>query len=139
MSKSAKKPKPAPAPAPVISSAPVTVNGVTFKKKMVTLPQLKMADGKTIHVRIDSPIVESKVNADRKGRDGEIMKPADVCNVTNLETGEVATIICGMVLKNKLEETYPDQKYVGRAFEITQHKVEGKRWRAYTIAELEAA
>lgn len=132
------KSKSAPTPIPV-SSAPVNVGGVTFKKKMVTLPQLKMSDGKTIYVRIESEITASKVVSDRKGKDGETMKPADVCNVTNLETGEMATIICGTVLKNKLEETYENNGYVGRSFEITQHKVEGKRWRSYSIAELEAA
>ncbi len=124
-------------PVPVMAQgSPVTVNGQTFKRKLITLPQLKFSDGATLYVRIESEIRISSVKG-RPGKDGEVMKPADVCDVTDLQTGAMASIICGTVLSEKLKETFPGGKYVGHSFEITQHKVEGKRWRNYAIAELE--
>lgn len=136
--KKAKEPKTNGTPAPqAMQGAPVEVGGVTYKRKLITLPQLKFADGEQFVLRLEGAIHKSSVQG-QKGRDGKPMEPADVCNVTNMLTGECATIICGTVLANKLRESYPEDGYVGRVFEIAQHKVEGKRWKSYSIAELES-
>jgi hypothetical protein len=113
------------------------VGGKKFTRKLITTPQLKFVDGKTLYVEITSAFRVSTASGTQVGKDGQKMKPADVCNVINLETGEAATIIVGTVLKNRLEENYPDESYINKKFELTQHKVEGKRWKDYSIVELE--
>lgn len=117
-------------------------------KALVTLPLWKWQDGVEKAFRIETPIVLGKAVKDRgpagvKGEEkggpkGVQMEPAHICNVTNLETGELMQIITGSVLKGNLEDNYPDQSYVGKCFISTQSKIEGKRYKGYSLAEIEA-
>ena len=102
--------------------------------KQVTLPILKKADNETVYIAVLGPIFQGKQVS---GKDAEKMEPAQLMNCCNLETGEECQIICNAVLKSTLEENYPDEGYVGKAFSIMQYKVEGKRYKNYKIAEIE--
>ncbi len=110
---------------------------------LVTLPLWKWQDGTEKAFKILTPIVLGKVVKDR-GAAGETagadkakaMEPAHVCNVVNLETGEQCQIITGSVLMGNLKEAYPDDSYVGRCFISTQTKIEGKRYKGYSLAEI---
>lgn len=112
--------------------------GLNFKVvKNVTLPLLKQSDDTTVYVRIDSAIFKGK---EIKGT-GEAakMEPADLMNVTELESGEQMQMIANAVLKGNLEEEYPEEGYVGKCFAVTRMKVEGKRYKNYSIQEIEVA
>jgi len=102
--------------------------------KNVTLPILKKEDGKEIFVQATGPIYrgkEIKATGDKK------MEPADLMPVVDLTTGEEMLLIANAVLKGTLEEEYPDNGYVGKSFSILQTKVPGKRYKNFTIKEIE--
>lgn len=109
--------------------------------KKITLPLLKFADGRTLYFRAESKIFTGKDIKQTAGKDSEgkpkKMEPAQLMNVVDLATGEDSQIIVGAVLKGNLEEHYPKNTYVGRCFQATQHKIEGKRYKNYTICEIE--
>lgn len=103
--------------------------------RKITLPLLKKEDGVAIFVAIMGPIFKGK---EVKGTgDAAKMAPADLANILNLETGEEMQMICNAVLKSTLEEEYPGEGYVGKQFRILQSKVEGKRYKNYTVEEIE--
>lgn len=107
-------------------------------KKILVLPLLKKVDEVPLYVEITGAIFKgSQTITATESKTKKQMEPADLANVRNLETGDVAQIIVNSVLKSTLEENYPDQSYVGCWFEIIQHQVEGKRYKTYTVNELE--
>lgn len=104
-------------------------------KRTLVLPLLKKADDVPIYIRIEGEIHTGK---EVKGvGDKAKMAPARLVNCMNLETGELCQIIVNKVLEETLIEHYPDGGYVGLGFEIIQHQVEGKRYKTYTVNELE--
>lgn len=113
-----------------------------FKVKThVTVPVWKWEPEQVKFFTINEPIHKSAAlrnEAAKKGKDGKEMEPADVAKVTDLQTGNVSVLIFGTVLAGNLRETYPSDGYVGKSFSAVQHKVEGKRYRTYTVAEIEA-
>ena len=108
----------------------------TFTRKaQITFPVLKKADDIPIYVKITEPIFTGKEMQTKKGEDE--MKPAQIARVVDLETGLVMEMICNAVLESTLNESFPDQGYVGKCFEITQHaKKEGKRYKTYSVWEI---
>lgn len=127
-----------------VSGGEVKVGDKVYKAKLVTLPHRKFADGVMHSVKITAPMRDGSPDIDRKtgkvklDENGQPRKPAKVLTCADLATGEMFTLIAGTVLEQRLNENYPDAGYVGRAYQFTQHKVEGKRWRDYSITELEA-
>jgi hypothetical protein len=119
-----------------IGTEVIMLNGKRVTMKAVRLPQSKFEENVPKYLRIISAIVQSRV---REGTD-TARKPADVCSCEDLNTGMHVEIIVGTVLKNILDENYPDAAYVGKAFEIIQGaktgKQVGKEWRAYSVKEL---
>lgn len=110
---------------------------------LVTLPLWKWLDGVEKAFRVESAIVLGKAVKDRgpagadKGAKGAVeMEPAHVMNVIDLDTGELKQVITGTVLMGNLQENYPDDSYVGKCFISTQSKIEGKRYKAYSLAEI---
>ena len=102
--------------------------------KNVTLPLLKKEDDTPIYIKSIGAIFKGKqVN----GKDAEKMEPADLMNIINLETGEEMQVICNSVMKSTFNEEYPGDGYIGKCFRVTQMKVEGKRYKNYSIAEIE--
>jgi hypothetical protein len=107
-------------------------------KRLVTLPLWKWADGVEKAFTCDDEIKLGRIVASKtKNNDGKEMEPASIMHVTDLETGAKCQLIVGAVLKSTLEENYPGNSYVGLSFTSTQSKVEGKRYRAYSLAEVE--
>ena len=109
-------------------------------KRALTLSSLvtKLA-GVTYFVKVEGPIHVSKVDTGKVDKDGNKEKPADVCHVTNLETGEEQMLLCPAVFKSTMEQEYTDAAYVGKSFAITNKgKREGKRHVDYAITELES-
>jgi len=104
--------------------------------KAVTLPILKKADDQPIFVTITSPIILGKQMAAKEGEAAQ--EPAHLCNVINLETGEEMQMIANTVLRGSLDETYPKESYVNKSFKIVQMKVPGKRYKNYSMFEIEA-
>ena len=122
-----------PAPAPKTTQAPVPA----FKiKNTVTLPLSKWSVDTPKYLLITAPIFLGKQVSDQKGQNGD-MAPAHLFRGTDLLTGEQVEVIAGTVLMETLKEAYPDDGYVGLQFMITQHKVEGKRYKTYSVTEIE--
>lgn len=64
-------------------------------------------------------------------------KPATVCSVNDLETGEVLLWLVAEVAKKNIEEQYPDESYVGKSFAVCKMpKRPGKRYFDFQIAEV---
>ena len=108
--------------------------------KNVTLPTLKKEDDVPMYITITSPIVLGKQMPDEKQKDGS-MKTPDRCHLSeciNLETGEEMQVIHNAVMRSNLEESYKDASYVGKSFKIVQMKVAGKRYKNFSIIEIEA-
>jgi hypothetical protein len=103
----------------------------------VTMPSLKLEIEKPYFVKVTGPYFTGK--AQKPGKDGKAMEPATVLPIVNLETGEVAQLVMGAVLKGILDDSYPDDVYVGRAFRLVKHdKANGKRYFSYSVDEIEA-
>jgi len=107
----------------------------TFKKlKNVTLPLFKLANNTENYFKFMAAFRVGKVVDDKK-------EPPTIAHVVNLETGEEGEIIVGAVLKQEIENAYPNGEYVGRCFEIVKHAPEGARkyslWNIAEVAEPE--
>lgn len=105
--------------------------------KLVTLPLSKWKNDVPKFLLFESDIFQGKELSVNKGKTEE--KPADLANCIDLMTGEQCQIIVGAVLKSTLEEEYPEGAYVGKAFQITQHRDTSKKYNTYSVAELEKA
>jgi hypothetical protein len=110
-------------------------------KKHVTLPLLKIVPEKALYVKFEESIVKAKPQAGGRApaADSAAAKkePPELAHVIDLTTGEHCQIIIGTVLGAELRETYPDNSYVGKSFEIVQHKVQGKQYATYGVTEIE--
>lgn len=115
------------------------VGGKSYRAKLVTLPLLLIEDGHEIALRIDGPMHKGSIERARVGADGQKEEPMTLCAVTVLDTGELRNLICAKVIASALGDNYPENSYVGRYFAIRCNgKVQGKRHKAYTVAELVA-
>jgi hypothetical protein len=110
-------------------------------KRQVTLPSLALKQVNVSRVlRINDEMRISKIQ-DKPDAQGKKREPATICTVTDLETGVLYTLIVPAVVKANLERDYPDGKYVGLAFQITNmgKRSESQRYNDYQILEVEAA
>lgn len=116
----------------------MTSTNVRFKrKKVLTRPVLKLREDNPVYIKIQGPMQIGKEM--KPGADGKKKEPATVADVINLESGEEAQIICGAVIKSVLNESYPDNKYVGLCFAFTkQARQPGKEYNPVHIEEIEA-
>lgn len=121
--------------APEAPTKPVALPFTPTVKRRVTLPLSKWIVGQAKYVRFEGKIFKGKEIKGTKG--GVKMEPADLANVIDLATGEMVQIICGTVLQGNLTEAYPDHSYVGRCYEIVQHSVANKRYKDYSITEID--
>jgi len=119
----------------VAKKAQATAGKYKVKRQLI-LPVLRMEQHTPIYVKITDAIYTGKQMEQTGKKAAE--KPADLCHVVNLETGEEAMIIVPAILKSVLEEQYPEAGYVGCGFSITKgEKPDGKRYFKYNISELE--
>lgn len=121
-----------------------TLKGFTVVRR-VTLPLWKWADGIEKFYRPTGAIHTGRTVSDTRevGEDGKKkgastvkMEPAQIMTVIDLETNRECELIVGHILKSNLEDNYPKETYVGKSFSSIQSKVEGKRYRQYTLTEI---
>lgn len=112
-------------------------NRAGFKiKKLVTVPSLVMKiHGEERVLRFDTPITVSKVKDPKKPDE----KPANVANVTDMESGEQFIFLVPSVVQANLEQEFEGEAYVDRIF-LIKHcgKNPAKRYVNFSIAEVEA-
>ena len=99
--------------------------------KRVTLPFIKQRSGLPIHVYFLAPYAEGK-----RVRD-EDKEPAQIGHVINLESSEESEMILSKVTRSLLDEHYPNDGYVGKAFRIELMSVEGKKYHKVLMDEIE--
>lgn len=120
------------------SKQPAKAKFVPKIKNVLTKPLLKLEIDQTVYVQIKSIMREGK---ELKGRgDAAKMKPAMLCDVINLETGQAnMEMICPTIVQSTLNENYPDNGYVDKGFMITkmQKRSEEKSYFPYDIQEIE--
>lgn len=127
------------APASNVTNLPVAAkNEMTGFKivKRVTMPTLSLKEMEPRVLRIDEEMHLSKfIDPDpKKAKE----KPATICGVTDMQTGEVAMLLVPEVMKKNLDEAYPGATYVGRIFGVQKlPKRSGKRYFDLEIAEVE--
>lgn len=129
------------APAADPRAAAQTVDPRFKVKKHVNVQSWKWEDGVTKYFTVLDPIHKGKTFEDKSGkRVGKYDAPADIINVTDLADGlgTVRVVTLGKVLKDMIEEQYPDASYVGKSFAVTRlAKEQGKRYHLYTCDEIE--
>lgn len=105
-------------------------------KKNLTPPVLKLDEDITRYIKIDGPM---HLGRDVKAKEGEKQKePAQIIDCTNMESGEVCQIIASAIIRSTLDENYPGQSYVGKAFAITKRgRQPGKQYNKFEILEIE--
>lgn len=144
---SKKAPKKATPPAKLTQSASTAVatvpmnlpTGIKLTRRL-TMPSLVLkVPGVARVLAIADPMRVSSVPG-KKNAEGVQEKPATVCTVGDVETGEQFTLLVPAVLKSTLERDYPDDSYVGKSFYIrNEGKREGKRHIDFTIAEVDVS
>jgi len=107
--------------------------------KRVTMP--------TINPATNVPYIFKIMDAFRKstyvkpvvaGEEEKKEKPATICTVTDMETGQIALWLVPEVAYKNITEQYPDDSYVGKIFGCQKlPKRPGKRYFDFEIAELE--
>lgn len=139
-SKKGKSSQPAPQP-----PAPQALPSGFRVKRQVILPSLSLKENEPRTLKIMDAMRVSTVKAEtgkpRKGADGETLpqKPATVCPVTDVTTGEQFTLIVPAVMEGNLKENYPGDSYVGLTFFVMKKpKRPGKRYFDFEISEVEA-
>lgn len=110
-------------------------NNIKVVKK-VTFAHLKLTDGVPVYITFNSEIYKGKEIA-QKGDEVD-KKPADLAHVTNLQDGQEYEMIVNAVLKSTLEENYENAGYVGKSFMVQRDKIEGKRYKGFSVTEIEA-
>lgn len=120
---------------PVKEQVEVTAPAFKFTVlKNVTLPLLKPALDVQFFVRINEAMFTGKKVKQVGGKD---MDAAELCNVTNLETGESMQLIIPAVLQGIFADDYADAGYVGKCFAMTKHpKQSGKGYHAFSVSEI---
>lgn len=119
---------------------PTTTATSRFKKKrQLTVSTIKFEAEKPVYVKIIGPIERGKQRGEpKKNPDGSPQDPPLLARIINLDTGEEMGMILAKILETELRESYPDESYVGKGFEITKQKrKEGRRYDPYSIAEIE--
>ncbi len=108
-------------------------------KQILTLPSLVMKTvGEGRALRFDDAIHLSKVMG-KQLADGSFEKPADVAQVTDLDTGDVLVFLLPAVVKKNIVDAFPDNSYVGKCFYIKNmgKRKDGQRYNDFGIAEID--
>jgi hypothetical protein len=118
--------------------AGTTSSGLVFKKtKTVTVPVLKLMPDQPVYIKVENAMEMSRQVAGAKVA-GQSMEPATIMHCTNLDSDTECLLIVGTMLKSVIEESYPNQSYVGLCFEVTNHGKRGdKKYNAYSLTEIE--
>lgn len=109
--------------------------GMSVKRRVIqTVLNLQVGQPRTLKI-LDALRESSYRNPDPKKQKD---KPATICGVVDVQTGETATLICPAVLAGNLRESYPKDAYVGKTFYMEKlAKRPGKRYFDFTLVEVE--
>lgn len=108
-------------------------NNFVVKRNLI-LPTLKLEVGVPVYIKVISKIRQGKEIANSAK---EKVKPADICDVINLETGEEMQLVVAAIVKSTFEEDLKGV-YEGLCFMIEKgDKKQGKRYFTYKISEIE--
>jgi hypothetical protein len=130
-------------PAPAVQTATATV--LKFQPKVikqVSVNLLKLRPGVQLWALFTAPMAVSKPLKNQSAED-KAKEPPTLLPIVNLESGEVQNIIVGSVLKDLLNDEYPNGSYVGRAFGIAVKEQKdakaggGRRYNNYDVVEIE--
>lgn len=95
--------------------------------KAITVPTISFKNRDTLSFKCLDEIRQGKAVKDQE-------KPADLVRIINLETGELLDLILNTVLK----ETLADYgNYIEKCFLATAHQVSGKKYKNFTVSEIE--
>jgi hypothetical protein len=100
------------------------------KMRAVTLPVIPLGKNVEHFFVILTAITIGKKISDNK-------EPARICNVLDMESGQVAICVAPTVMFNELNNNYPDNSYVGKGFSIMSRPgPSGSKWNHCEIAEV---
>jgi hypothetical protein len=114
--------------------------------KVVTVPLFLLTEGKELAFQINGPMEEMDMDALTKREKTEAGKrdkegPMTVMPITVIdgpESGMMYKMICQSVLQSELDNSYPDQSYVGKLFAARNNgKRPKKRYFDIQVVELE--
>lgn len=126
-------------------SAASSTNVLPFKIKVVkqvSTNLLKLRSGMTAFVTITGKMEKAKALKNQKAGEDKAKEPPTLIPVTNLETGEVQSIIAGSVLVDLLNDEYPKDTYVGKSFQISIKEKKaaqgggGRSYNTYDVVEI---
>jgi hypothetical protein len=142
MSKASKPVETLPATSPALvppTQRGLTIGGRAFVvKKQLTRTVMREIIGTPYAVMFQGAIYQGEDLKSAKA--GAVkMEPARLCDVLNLETGELQSLILYSVLEGEIHRAYPGDSYIGKSLLIRASRPEGKRYRTYEIAEIEAS
>ena len=110
-------------------------------KRRITVPLFKLVSNVENYFKITSPITLAKpltgAAAAAAAAKKKIKEPPYLCEVVDLETGDVGQIILPTVLRSELEENYPDNSYVDKCFCIVKFPIQDRDYYGFTITEIE--
>lgn len=120
-----------------VSDAPAPV---AFKRKgVVTVPVLKIEEGKSYFVHIRDAIKTKTVSEIDPKTGLSSDKEINIIPVVDLEDGEIKEIVGGAILVSELKDYKGgNSQYMGLSFEIMKNPAKpGKRAKQWTIYEIE--
>lgn len=124
------------------------------KARNVTLPLLKIKEGTEYVITMLTAMalgkqMPAKTQQQTDPKTGEVVTvtlppeaPATVAQVKCLQDapgakdGEEYQMLCNTIFAKELREQYPDDSYVGKSFAFTVFKIDGKRYKGCSIAEV---
>lgn len=125
--------------AAVIADNAAALGFVPEIARILTLPLLKMKpETGPVYIKFTAPFfVGKQIKEDDEKKKKE---PPIMANVVNLSTGEMVQIMLGTVLQGILNDDYPEDDYVNRAFmlQLMEQKRgrSGGNYNTYKVAEL---
>jgi hypothetical protein len=118
----------------------LSAGGLKFTvKSRITEQLIKLELDTEYFVRFDSEFFKAKKNgASRNPTAGAVQKePPYLAKITMLDDGSQGVMIVPQVLRTEIEDYFPEQAYKGLMFRIVRHKLEGKDFNTFDIAEIE--
>jgi hypothetical protein len=121
------------------TAAPETATAPRFKRvASVSRPVLKLVLNKTYFILIQSAFKSEKLSEEQRKKsaypESEVIT---IFDVVDLESGEEMQCVGRSVFVSEISEKYPNDSYVGKAFEFSLSKPEGKRYTVPRIYEIE--
>lgn len=105
----------------------------------VSVPDMVLENEVTAYLVMKGAFTESRPTVDPKtGEEKAGPTKARILDIGAGLPGELKSLLCPTMLRNQLEEAFPDHEYIGRAFAVTMHApAKGKRYRLCEVLELD--